>query len=169
MSPHDHVGIGPEHPYSHEIQIGSVIIFAITWIFDTFVFHLGEELKESIWIGFQVVIFCLLAIIAYILINSSHNKIFGDQSEDSVVKTGIYSYIRHPMYISIIVLLSAFFVLSLSFLSLIPLIGATIAFDRMMAFEERELVKILGEQYQAYMIEVPRWIPRPSRLYGKKR
>lgn len=169
MSPHNHAGIGPEHPYSHEIQFGSIIIFAIIWIMDTFVLHLGEEFKESIWIVFQAILFILLASLAYLLVNASHGKIFGEQSGKAVVDDGIYSYIRHPMYISIIVLLSAFFVLSLSFLSLLPLIGAILAFDRMMAFEEKELVRILGDSYQTYMKKVPRWFPRPSRFYGKKR
>jgi protein-S-isoprenylcysteine O-methyltransferase Ste14 len=169
MSSHNHAGIIPEHPYSHEIQLGSVIVFAITWILDTFALHLGEEFKESIWIVFQVVLFILLAGIAYLLVNASHGKIFGEQSGKAVVDDGIYFYIRHPMYISIIVLLSAFFVLSLSFLSLIPLIGAILAFDRMMAFEEKELVRILGDPYQTYMKKVPRWFPRPSRFYRKKR
>ncbi len=169
MSSHDYAGIGPEHPYSHEIQVGSSIAFAVFWVIDTFVLHLGEEFIKTIWIGFRVTIFILLVLLAYILMNSSHSKIFGNQGEKLIVDSGIYSYIRHPMYISIIVLFLAFFMLSFSFLSLIPLIGAIFAFDRMMAFEERELVKILGESYQSYVNKVPRWFPRPSRFYSKEK
>ncbi|MHA2052234.1 MAG: hypothetical protein ACXAB2_16350 [Candidatus Hodarchaeales archaeon] len=53
MPSHDQAGIGSEHPYSHEIQLRSIIIFAFTWSVGTFILQLGEDLKQSIWFGFR--------------------------------------------------------------------------------------------------------------------
>jgi protein-S-isoprenylcysteine O-methyltransferase Ste14 len=50
----------------------------------------------------------------------------------------------------------------MSFLSFIPWIIAVFFFNRMVIFEENELINILGDEYRNYMKRVPRWIPRPS-------
>jgi protein-S-isoprenylcysteine O-methyltransferase Ste14 len=66
------------------------------------------------------------------------------------------------MYISVLVLLLSFYFISLSFLALIVWFIAVFFFDRMMIFEEAELLKALGTEYREYMNQVSRWIPRVS-------
>ena len=164
MNPHNHSVIGKEHPYSHQIQIGSVIGFFLILILDFFFIRfLTQEVEDIIPLYFRVPLFLFLVIYAFILVNYSHNKIFSKSNESPhLVSSGVYSYTRHPMYLSILVLLLSFLVLSLSFLSFIPWIIAVFLFNRMVIFEENELINILGDEYRNYMKRVPRWIPRPS-------
>ncbi|MHA2174428.1 MAG: hypothetical protein ACXACP_05290 [Candidatus Hodarchaeales archaeon] len=70
MPSHDQAGIGSEHPYSHEIQLGSIIIFAFIWSVDTFILQLGEDLKQSIWFGFPTILYILLRIIVYMQVKT---------------------------------------------------------------------------------------------------
>ena len=102
------------------------------------------------------------------MFNSSHNKVFSSSDESTgIISDGVYSYLRHPMYLSVLMLLLAFVVLSVSFLSFIVWIIAFFLFDRMVIFEENELIKILGKEYRDYTKHVPRWIPRLSSVRNK--
>jgi protein-S-isoprenylcysteine O-methyltransferase Ste14 len=168
MNSHNHEGIGPEHPYSHMIQISSVIAFFLVWILDVFVIHFASEISNSIHLVIRVVLFLIFVTFSFFLFNSSHDKVFSHSNEPKgLISSGVYSYIRHPMYLSVLVLLLAFTILTFSLLSFIPWIIAVILFDRMVIFEEGELVKIMGNEYHEYMKQVPRWIPRLTSLWNK--
>ena len=163
MSDKHKPGIGYEHPNSHHIQFGSVIAFFLVWFLDSFFIQLALDVRNVIPFPVRLIIFVLGLIISYLLINSSHKKIFLPSNQKSqLITDGVYSYVRHPMYLSILVLLFAFYSISLSFLSLIIWIIAVFFFDQMVTFEEAELLKILGNEYREYMNQVPRWIPRFS-------
>jgi len=165
MSSKHKPGIGYEHPYSHHIQIGSVVVFFLVWLLDTFLIKFALDMRNLIPVIIRLILFVFIAIVSYLLINSSHKKIFLPSDQKSQLVTGgVYSYVRHPMYLSIIVLLLAFSVLSISFLSIVSWVITVFLFNSMLKFEEAELLKILGGEYQNYMNQVPRWIPRISNL-----
>ena len=78
-----------------------------------------------------------------------------------LVTQGIFKYIRHPHYTSLLII---GFWLALFFYSLAALFIATIAIPIMILSifdEEKLLIKEYGEEYKLYMINVPwRIIPR---------
>jgi len=39
-------------------------------------------------------------------------------------------------------------------------IGFFVLYDKMVTYEEKDLIRILGEQYIAYQKRVPKWFPR---------
>ncbi len=166
MSSHHQPGLGIEHPYSHQIMIGSAVFFFLTWILDTFFLQLFIDLRKSIPLIFRIVIFTITLVLAFILMNSSQKKIFSEsQTEPGLVSDGIYALVRHPLYLSIPLLYMAFSLLSVSILSFFSILFIFIFFDRMVVFEEKELVNILGDVYREYTQLTPRWIPRFSNLY----
>ena len=165
MSHNHKPGIGLEHPYSHQIQIGSVVAFFLIWLVDSFFIQFALEIRNLVPLALRLILFVLGIIITYLLFNYSHEKIFLPPGQKSELATdGAYSYVRHPMYLSVLMLLLSYYFLSLSFFALIIWIVAAFFFDRMMIFEEAELLKALGTEYQEYMNQVPRWIPRLSSL-----
>ena len=110
-------GIGYEHPYSHHIQLGSVIAFILVWIFDSFFFQFALDVRNLVPLPFRLIFFVISLLVAYLLFNYSHEKIFSPSDQGSrLVTDGAYSYVRHPMYLSVLVLLLAFYFSSLSFL-----------------------------------------------------
>ena len=78
-----------------------------------------------------------------------------------LVTTGIFRYIRHPHYTSLLII---GFGLALFFYSLMALVIAIIAIPIMIwsiIDEEQHLLKQYGDQYQQYMDRVPwRMIPK---------
>ncbi|UCE12922.1 MAG: isoprenylcysteine carboxylmethyltransferase family protein [Candidatus Heimdallarchaeota archaeon] len=154
-------GIGDEHPYSHIIMIFCGILFASIWGLDSFIFHFGVEFTNNIHVIIRVVLFVLASGLSIKLGMSSHDVIFDHQEESSCLITdGVFSHVRHPMYLSILLLKLGFLLLTMSLISIIPWVICIILYDKIASFEERELIKILGEEYVEYMKEVPRWIPK---------
>lgn len=54
----------------------------------------------------------------------------------------------------------AFFFAIPSLLSLAVWIAFFIFFDKMATYEEKDLAKIVGQDYAAYKKRVPKWLPR---------
>ena len=167
MSTQHQPGLGIEHPYSHQIMIGSVTFFFLTWMLDTFFIQWFVDLRNGVPIIVRIFLFVLTVIFSFILMNTSQKKIFSpSNSPKGLVSDGIYGIVRHPLYLSIPVLFLAFTFLSLSLLSLIAILIVFYFFNKMVVFEEKELVHILGEDYREYMNKIPRWIPRLSSILG---
>lgn len=78
----------------------------------------------------------------------------------TLVKTGVYRHIRHPMYTS-------FFLLGLAQMLLLPnwlagpsgLIGVAILFVFRVRREERMMLQMIGDEYRAYIATTKRLIP----------
>ena len=86
-----------------------------------------------------------------------------DKRPQELLIEGIYSRIRHPRYIVLILVLIAAALVSnyLAIYLLIPIFaGATWLVT---VFEERELVARFGDAYREYQRGVPRLIPRINR------
>jgi protein-S-isoprenylcysteine O-methyltransferase Ste14 len=87
----------------------------------------------------------------------------------NLVRTGPYALVRNPLYIGNIVI-----AVGLSFLSelawCIPLVFLYLAilYNFVVLYEEKKLLQRWGEQYRAYLTEVPRWIPRLRGFYKCK-
>jgi protein-S-isoprenylcysteine O-methyltransferase Ste14 len=82
------------------------------------------------------------------------------RNEHALVKNGVYRLIRHPMY-------SSFFLLGLAQTLLLPnwlaggsgLIGAGILYAFRVRREERMMIELFGEEYQAYKARTKSLIP----------
>jgi len=78
-----------------------------------------------------------------------------------LVVSGLYNYVRNPMYVGIILILIGHFVW-FGFWSLVAYaVIVFIAFSTFVIFyEEPNLKKRFGAAYEEYCKRVPRWIPR---------
>ena len=156
-------GLGSEHPLCDKIQPLMLILFFTVWGIDTaclFIF------------GYSTVIFTALAFpalfagtivflgLSFYLVSKSHKAVL-EQAEASpkLVDSGVYAWIRHPMYLGILLFCSAFLFISVSLISCAILSSFFVFYDRMATYEEKSLVEILGEKYIAYQKRVSKWLP----------
>ncbi len=80
------------------------------------------------------------------------------------VVEGPYRWVRNPMYIGALVLLTGFGLWHRSAAILLMMIVMAVAFHAFVVFlEEPGLVRRFGSRYEAYRAAVPRWIPRRPR------
>ena len=81
--------------------------------------------------------------------------------EDTVVlvTSGIYRYIRHPLYSSLIYLAWGAFLKNISIISLILVLAVSILSIVIAKIEEKEDIRKFGEKYLAYMQATKMFIP----------
>ena len=76
-----------------------------------------------------------------------------------LVTSGIYKYIRHPLYSSLLLLTWGIFFKALSAAGIILAIAATIFLIFTAKADEAECIQFFGEEYQNYMKHTKRFIP----------
>jgi protein-S-isoprenylcysteine O-methyltransferase Ste14 len=77
----------------------------------------------------------------------------------TLVTTGIYRYIRHPMYSSLLFLAWGIFFKSPSWLDILIVLVATLALVATARSEEAEDLRFFGTAYREYMGRSKRFIP----------
>lgn len=155
--------LGSEHPYCDSIQSAMLILFFVVWGIDTlsyFVFSISTVL-----VGFTSFPPLLLPAIlssgfgTYLALKS-HEAVFGETAgQPSLIDSGVYSWVRHPMYLGTLMFCLGFFFAMPSLLSLGVWIIFFILYDKMATYEEKDLTRILDEKYTAYQRLVPKWCP----------
>jgi protein-S-isoprenylcysteine O-methyltransferase Ste14 len=78
-----------------------------------------------------------------------------------LVVQGLYKYTRNPMYVSVLTVLAGECVLFHSAIFLEYVVFVALGFHVwVMLYEEPALTRKMGDAYEQYRDEVPRWIPR---------
>ena len=155
------MGAGREHPQTHLIHIICITGFIGVCMSDSLIFNFSTFLINYIQPLVRVILFCIFLVIALLFFKLSGNAVFPhDQEEKPLAKTGIFAHVRNPMYLGTPLIFIAFIFLTLSLISIVPLIITMVLFNNMVKFEEKDLEKIFGQEYLEYKKKVPRWLPR---------
>ena len=77
----------------------------------------------------------------------------------ALVTTGIYAYIRHPLYSSLFLLTWGIFFKALSLASIALVLVATTFLVATARADEAECIRFFGDEYQEYMGKTKRFIP----------
>ncbi len=158
-------GLGSEHPLCDRIQLVMVILFLVVWGVDFLAFSVfGYSTVLAAVISFPLLLLPSSAtlVIGVYLIAKSHKVVFGEANvQPKLIDSGVYSWVRHPMYLGTLMICLALFFASLSLLSFGVLIVFFILYDRMTDHEEKCLIEILEEEYITYQKRVSKWLPRP--------
>ena len=156
-------GLGSEHPLCDKIQPLMLILFFAVWGIDTACFLIFgystvilHALAFPALFAGTIVFLCL----SFYLVSKSHKAAL-EQAEASpkLVDSGVYAWIRHPMYLGTLLFCFAFLFIGFSIVSFAVWVAFFVFYDRMATYEEKSLIKIIGEQYIAYQKRVSKWIP----------
>ena len=156
------------HPRSHgfyrfiawEAILAGVLFNLDGWFHDPFSWH-------------QLISWPVLVVSLYLLIHSlvllkrsgrqdakrSDAPMLDFEKTTALVTDGIYRYIRHPMYSSLLFLAWGVFFKSPSWVDGLIVMVATLALVATARTEEAEDVRFFGEAYQDYMRRSKRFIP----------
>ncbi|MDY6845074.1 MAG: methyltransferase [Thermodesulfobacteriota bacterium] len=150
-----------EHTIGDVGQIVLVCLFAVVWIADTFFFKYSTFLNQFVPLIVRVLSGLILLVFSGYLAKTGLSIVFGEEREKPVIiRKSVFNVIRHPIYLSEILLYLGLLIISISFVSIIVWI-LTIGFLHYISrYEERLLRAEFGEEYEQYMREVPMWVPR---------
>ena len=139
-------------------------VFAAVWIADTFFFEYTTFLNQYLPSAVRTLLGAVLLVLSGYLAGTGLSIVFGEVTEQpEVVRKSVFGVVRHPIYLSEILLYLGFLILSISLAgTLVWFIG--IGFLHYISrHEERLLLARFGQEYEQYMREVPMWIPRLRR------
>jgi len=94
------------------------------------------------------------------------------REEHTLVTSGPYHWVRHPMYTALFIWIAALLLLSANWLIIgVPLVAFLAIIVTRIDNEEKTMIEKFGEQYRIYMRRTGRFLPRlvnrtPSQLKG---
>ncbi|MGB2813767.1 MAG: isoprenylcysteine carboxylmethyltransferase family protein [Dehalococcoidales bacterium] len=148
-------------------DIGQLILFCLfmaLWISDMLLKY-SSFLNEYIPVGVRLPFGILLLIVSGYMAVTGLSIVFGKQAQSQgVIKKGVFSFVRHPIYLSEIILYLGLLLLNISLAAAFIWIIAIFFLHYISRYEEKLLLVKFGKEYEHYMKEVPMWFPR---LYRK--
>lgn len=85
-----------------------------------------------------------------------------------LVITGLYRYTRNPMYIGVLLTIGGWAVVATSpVLGVYGLFCALAVHLRVLYYEEPTLARLFGAEWEQYMSNTPRWLPRFKPSFGR--
>lgn len=152
---------GEEYPRSDEMQVAMFIVFLLSWIVDSFYLRSTTFLAAYIPLPMRLFVAGASIVSGLYLINESHKLVIDEvRDEPALVDSGVYSRVRHPMYLGVLLTYIGLISSTTSVVSLGLWLGIFVAYDKFAAYEEQDLTRLLGEEYVDYKRRVPRWVPR---------
>jgi protein-S-isoprenylcysteine O-methyltransferase Ste14 len=167
------VGLGAEHPLNDKVQAVFFVVFLGVWVLDSFVLHFSTVLADLVSIWIRLPLGGVSFAIGVYLVAKSEAAVFGRtlvgrNGKPKLITTGVYSWVRHPMYLGILLVFLGFVFATLSLLSLLIWACFFVFFNKMATYEEQDLCKTVAEQYGNYQKKVPKWFPHLRREPGTK-
>lgn len=91
--------------------------------------------------------------------NRDEKALYKFEKTSELIDTGIFKYIRHPLYSSLIFLTWGIFFKNPTIISLVVSILSSIFFVLTSILDEKECIAYFGNQYRDYMNRSKRFIP----------
>lgn len=153
-----------EHPIGDIGQIIFALLFLGIWIADSFFLKYTTQLNDIVPALVRKPIGILLLCLSVYCAWSGLRIVFGEVRETpSVIRKGVFGLVRHPIYLSEVLLYLGLFMLSMS-LAAGAMLLCTMAFLYYLSrYEERLLLKRFGDDYRSYACDVGMWVPRLRR------
>lgn len=150
-----------EHKLGDAGQLVILVLFLAIWILDNFFFSFSSFPNAYIPITVQIVLGVVLLLIAFYLARSGIRIVFNEVRETpGIIRKGVFRLVRHPIYLSEIVLYLGLLMFRTSLAAAFIWILAIIFFIFIAKYEEKLLLERFGEEYRTYMKEVGMYLPR---------
>lgn len=149
-----------EHPFGDAGQLILFGLFFLVWDGDSFFLHLSTFLSAYVPLYIRLVILVIAFITAVYLFRSGHVVLEGEQRPERVVTSGVFKYVRHPLYLASILTYLGLVISTLSLLSLALFVGIFIFYNYLASYEEKLLEEKFGEEYIKYKQKTGKWLPR---------
>jgi len=148
-----------EHPIGDAGQLVLLIVFLAVWVFDSFIGKHTTFLAEYIPRFIRIPLSAVIILAAIYLSNNAHRILFDDRRATAVLQSGVFEYVRHPLYLAALLFYLGLLLLTLSILSAMVWLVIIAFYNFIAKYEEKLLLDKFGEEYKWYMLKVPKWIP----------
>ncbi len=157
-------GLGSEHPLCDRIQLFILVLFLVVWGIDSlsfFMFGCSTVILQVSAFRALLAGTTLFLCLSLYLVSKSHKAVLEQVLDPpQLVNSGVYAWVRHPMYLGTLLFCLSFLFISVSLVSIGIWIAFFIFYDRMATYEEKSLIELLGKKYRSYQKRVSKWIPK---------
>jgi protein-S-isoprenylcysteine O-methyltransferase Ste14 len=160
MKRHHWDNLAGEHRIGDIGQLTLYCLFMALWISDMLL-NYSNFLNEYIPAVIRLPIGIIILIISGYMAGTGLWIIFGKKSQpQGVVRKGVFRFVRHPIYLSEILLYLGLLFLNISLAAALVWIMAILFLHYISRYEEKLLLVRFGKEYEQYTRDVPMWIPR---------
>jgi protein-S-isoprenylcysteine O-methyltransferase Ste14 len=153
-----------EHRLGDAGQLLLAVVFFLVWIADTFFRRWTTFLNAYVPLWIRIPVAAGLLVLAGWMAWTGLSIVFGEEREEqTVIRKSVFGVVRHPIYLSEILLYLGFLILSLSLVAGVVWLVAFGFLHAISRYEERLLLARFGEEYERYKRDVPMWVPRLRR------
>ncbi len=138
------------------VYVGTQLALFILYAFCNGSIVVGYELR-SVGLGMSTV-GLLIILISILQLNKSLRPFPSPKEGGELITTGLYSVVRHPIYLGIIILFSGYSIFSASWIRLVVTVLLALLFDFKSKYEEDLLVQKFSS-YKTYQKSTNRIIP----------
>lgn len=149
-----------EHPFGHTGQFISLFVFLTVWITDSFIVRASTFLSAEVSLIIRLSCLGVILILAFFLSQSGHQVVPHKKQNEDLMTTGAFHYVRHPLYLSGLLLYLGLSVSTASLLSTAVFVGIFIFYDYIASYEEKQLEIKNGQAYLQYKQKTGKWLPR---------
>jgi len=152
-----------EHRISDIGQLTLYCLFMAIWISDM-VLDYSNFLNDYFLQVIRLPISISLLILSGYMAGTGLSIVFGKKAQvQGVIRKGVFRFVRHPIYLSEIILYLGLLLINISLAAVPALIIAMFFLHYISRHEEKLLLAKYGDEYKRYMEEVPMWFPRLCR------
>lgn len=157
-----------EHKIGDAGQALFAVLFGIVYVADSFIFRFSTFLNDYVPNIIRVISGTIVLIVAGLLSFKGLRTVFEEVREKpEVIRKGVFSIVRHPVYLGEILLYMGLIFFSLSIASIVIWFLSVVFLYYISRYEEKILLDYFGKEYRDYMNEVPMWIPKIFRLFRR--
>jgi len=149
-----------EHRVGDIGQVVLAVLFMTIWITDAHSLKWTTFLNQYVPVGIRIPIGVVILLLSGYLVITGLYIVFGEErGKPAVIRKSVFHIVRHPIYLSEILLYLGLIILNISLAAIVVWIIAIAFLHYISRYEERLLLARFGEEYEQYMKEVPMWIP----------
>ncbi len=148
-----------EHPFGDAGQLIFAALFLVVWVGDSFFFHWSTFLAGSVPNPLRNALLGFALLFTLILLVTGRAVISGKEQPNYIIDRGPFHYVRHPVYLAVLMAYVGTAISSLSLLSFVFLIPIFIFYNYIAGYEEKLLEAKFGETYREYERRTGKWLP----------
>lgn len=150
-----------EHAFGDIGQIIFLLIFLIAWIIDSFFVEFSIQFSDFAPLYIRIPLAIIVLSIAIYLAKQGLTIVFAEVREEPIViRKGVFSIVRHPIYLGAILCYFSMLVFSFSLVAAFIWVGVIMFYFYLCKHEEKLLIEIFGKDYEKYKSEIPMLVPR---------
>ena len=150
-----------EYPQGDRLQLLMFVLFVIAVLADHFFLGWAYSLRNLVPFGVRLPVSLVFILLGGFLSLFGIHSVFSEYTEEPRIYTsGLFSYVRHPVYLGALLIYIGLLVFFLSPLAFLIFIAVILLYDWLARDEEARMLKIFGARYKEYICQTPRWLPR---------